>query len=80
MKQKVTMLLNPSLFRRVKLESVVQGRQINEIVGEALEFYFREKGSAVAVSGVVAESWGALRLDVDRVKSILEDEVGLFDA
>ena len=79
-KQKISTLLDPALFRRVKLESVIQGRQINEILGEALEFYLRERGSTGTVSSVVAGSWGALRLDVDRVKSILEDEDGLFDA
>ena len=80
MKQKVSTLLDSSLFRRVKLESVVQGRQINEIMGEALELYLREKGSAGPVSNVVAGSWGALRLDRNQVRSILEDEDGLFDA
>ena len=80
MRQKVSTLLDSSLFRRVKLESVVQGRQINEIVGEALELYLRDKGSAGTVSSVVADSWGALPLDREQVKSILEDENGLFDA
>ncbi len=80
MKQKVSTLLDSSLFRRVKLESVVQGRQINEIMGEALELYLRERGSARTWSSVVADSWGALRLGAGQVRSILEDEDGLFDA
>ena len=79
MRQKVSTLLDSALFRRIKLESVVQGRQINEIMSEALELYLRARGSAGTVSSVVADSWGALRLDVGQVRSILEDENGLFD-
>ncbi len=80
MKQKVSTLLDSTLFRRVKLESVVQNKQINEIMGEALELYLRERGSAGAAGSVVADSWGALRLDRDQIKSILEEENGFFDA
>ena len=80
MRKKVSTLLDSALLRRVKLESVIQGRQINEIMGDALELYLREKGSAGTVSSVVANSWGALRLDASQVQSILEDEDGLFDA
>ncbi len=80
MRQKVSTLLDSALFRRIKLESVIQGRQIDEIVGEALELYLHIKGASGTASSVVADSWGALRLDAGQVKSILEDEDGLFDA
>ena len=80
MRKKVSTLLDSALFRRVKLESVIQGKQINEIMGEALELYLRHKGSARAVSSVVADSWGALQLGSDQVRNILEDENGLLDA
>jgi hypothetical protein len=80
MRKKVSTLLDSSLFRRVKLESVVQGKQINEIMGEALELYLRKKGSSGTVSSVVTDSWSALPLDGDQVRRILEDENGLFDA
>ncbi len=80
MRQKVSTLLDTALFRRIKLESVVQGRQINEIMSEALELYLRLKGATGTVSSVVAGSWGVMQLDAGQVKSILEDEDGLFDA
>jgi hypothetical protein len=80
MKQKVSTLLDTALFRRVKLESVLRSKQINEIVGEALELYLRERGSAPAAGSVVAESWGALKLDAGEVRRLLEEEDGLLDA
>ena len=37
MRQKISTLIDPGLYRRVKLEAVKTNRQISEIVGEALE-------------------------------------------
>jgi len=80
MKQKVSTLLEPSLFRRVKLESAVQGKKINEIVSEALERYLLERGKSGGRGSVVARSWGALRLERNEVVRIMDEEDGLFDA
>lgn len=72
--------MDASLYQRIKMESVVQNRQINEIMGEALESYLRERGSAASAGSVVAATWASLPLDRDQVREILEEEDGLFDA
>ncbi len=43
MRKKVSTLLDETLYRRAKLESVVRGKQISEIIGEALEKYLDER-------------------------------------
>jgi hypothetical protein len=80
MRQKISTLIDPGLYRRVKLESVRMNKQISEIVGEALERYLREKGRSPIGSGVVAESWGVLKLSKEEVSRILTEEAGLLEA
>jgi hypothetical protein len=80
MRQKISTLIDPGLYRRVKLEAVKTNRQISEIVGEALERYLQEERPASHGAGVVGESWGALKLPASEVERILEDDDGLLDA
>ncbi len=80
MRQKISTLIDPGLYRRVKLESVRTNKQISEIVGEALERYLQKEGLGHATSGVVAETWGAIKLPADQVMQILEKEESLFEA
>ena len=79
-RRKVSTLLDEHLFRRAKLESVRQGKQVSEILGEALERYLGATGSRLATSGVVAESWGVLKLDRRKVERLISAEEGLLDA
>jgi hypothetical protein len=79
-RRKVSTLLDEHLFRRAKLESVRQGKQVSEILGEALERYLGESGGRAATTGVAAESWGVLKLDRRKVDRLLVNEGGLFDA
>ena len=79
MKRKVSTLLEPAVYQRVKMQALIQQKQINEIIGEALEHYLRAHGSAPHAS-VAASSWGAIPLDRAGVRQILEDEDGLWDA
>jgi hypothetical protein len=79
-RRKVSTLLDEHLFRRAKLESVRQRKQVSQILGEALQRYLSDTGSPPITVGVVAESWGVLKLDRRKVKALLEDEAGLFDA
>jgi len=79
-RRKVSTLLDEHLFRRAKLESVRQGRQVSEILGEALERYLGERGSRRATTSVVADTWGVLKLDRRKIDRLLVDEGGLFDA
>jgi stalled ribosome alternative rescue factor ArfA len=80
MRRKVSTLLDEALFRRVKLESARQGKQISEIVGEALEFYLAGKGSRQRAASVVAETWGSLPLDKDEARRVLTEEESFLDA
>jgi hypothetical protein len=80
MRQKISTLVDPGLYRRVKLESVRRNKQISEIVGEALESYLATGQPAPTTAGVVAESWGALRFPREHVERILSEEASLLDA
>jgi hypothetical protein len=80
MRQKVSTVLESALFREVKMESARTGKQISEVVREALELYLRTKGRGIGTGNVVGESWGALPMDREDVKRLLEDEESLLDA
>ena len=79
-RQKVSTLLDEHLFRRVKLESVRQGKQVSEILGTALERYLAETGGRLATTGVAAGTWGVLKLDRRKVDRLMADEDGWLDA
>lgn len=79
-RRKVSTLLDDHLFRRAKLESLRQGKQVSEILGEALARYLGERGGKTATTGVVAETWAVLKLDRRKLDRLLADEGGLFDA
>jgi uncharacterized membrane protein len=80
MRRKVSTLLDDALVRRVKMRAVREGKQISEVLGEAVEAYLSAKGEPAVHNGAVAETWGLLKLDRKRVRRIVEDEGGLFDA
>lgn len=72
MRKKVSTLLDEGLYRRVKLEAAVRGKQISEILGEALEQYLDEHERPGL--GVVAETWGTLTLEPADLEEIMADE------
>ena len=78
-RRKVSTLLDDHLFRRAKLESVRQRKQVSEIFAEALEGYLANTGSRLRTTGVVTETWGVLKLDRRKVARLLTHEGGLFD-
>lgn len=78
-RKKISTVLDEHLFRRAKLESVRQHKQVSEILGEALERYLGTPGSHLT-TGVAADSWGVLRVDRRTVARLLSDEEGLLDA
>lgn len=80
MRRKVSTLLDEGVFVRTKLEAARSRRQISEVIGEALVRYLDERRVPQAAGGVAASSWGALALDGDEVRRIMEEEDGLFDA
>ena len=74
MRKKVSTLLDETLYRRAKLESVVRGKQISEIIGEALEKYLDERKVPGQGLGVVAETWGSLSLSAEELREIMAEE------
>lgn len=62
MARKISTVVEEHLFRRVKLEAVRQGRQIRDVVGDALEQYLGGDRDRRETNGVVARTWGALKL------------------
>ena len=79
-RRKVSTLLDDHLFRRAKLESIRRRKQVSEILGEALEQYLAGPGGGAATTGVVAGSWGVLRLDRRKLDRMLDDVDALLDA
>ena len=77
-RRKVSTVLDEQVFRRTKVEAARQGKQISEVIGEALVVYLAESG-APAEGGMVARSWGALALDRERVRALIDEEDGLLD-
>jgi hypothetical protein len=77
---KVSTVLDEHLFRRAKLEAVRRRKPLNELVAEALERYLADSGGRSATTGIVAGSWGVLRLEKDALDELLAEEDGLFDS
>ncbi|HXK58747.1 MAG TPA: hypothetical protein PLP42_02540 [Acidobacteriota bacterium] len=77
MRKKVSTLLDPVLFRRVKVEAARQNKQISEIVAEALEIYLRKEGTHL---GKVEESWHTLPIEARQLKKLMEEEVDYLEA
>lgn len=80
MEQKVSALLEESLFRRAERESLRQGKPLGNLLGEALEFYLDEKGESAPKEGVVAKSWATLKLERGMLEAVLEQEDDYLDA
>lgn len=78
-RKKVSTLLDPHLFRQAKLESVRSGKQVSEILGEALARYLSDTGRQRATGGVAAETWGVLKLDRRKVRKLIDEEDGWLD-
>jgi hypothetical protein len=78
MRLKVSTPIDEGLVKKARREALRQGRQLSEILEEALDRYLIERGSPRG--GVVAASWGAIKLDAETVKRILEEEDDLLDA
>ncbi len=76
MRKKVSTLLDEGLFRRAKLESAVQGKQLSEIIGEALSEYLEQRaGSGLGQGrGVVANTWATMKLAPSKLRTIMAEE------
>lgn len=78
-KKKISTLMEPGLYRRVKLESARRGEQISDMIGEAVSEYLERRAAPLGGASVVDETWGALAMDRERLDEMM-DEDGLFDA
>ena len=79
MNRKVSTVLDEALFSRAKLESARQNRPLSEIFEAALEQYLGGRRPDDG-SSAVADSWGALPLDAESLRRLLEEEDGWLDA
>lgn len=78
-RKKVSTILDEHLFRRAKLEAARQGKQLSTILGDALDRYLSAAGTRRSTAGIVAESWGVLKLDRRTVNRLMTQE-GVLDA
>ena len=78
-RRKVSTVFDERVFRRIKVEAARRGKQISEVIGEALTVYLAESGPPEEGGDIVARSWGALALDRERVRALIDEEDGLFD-
>ena len=75
---KVNADLDAGLVRKARREALRQGRELSEILEEALDRYLIERGSPRG--GVVAASWAAIKADEETVKLVLDEEDDLLDS
>ncbi len=52
----------------------MRGKQISEIIGEALQKYLDERDVPGRGLGVVAETWGSLTLPASELRKIMAEE------
>ncbi len=78
-KKKISTLMDPTLYRRVKLESVRRDRQISDLIGEAVAEYLDRSTAPLGSGSVVERTWGSLAIDRQRVDELMEED-GLLDA
>ena len=78
MSSKVSTSIDERLVQKASREAVRQGRQLSEILEEALDHYLVARGAPRG--GVVAASWGVIPLDAEAVQRLLDEEDDLLDA
>lgn len=72
-RRKVSTLLDDALYRRAKLEAVRQGKQVSEILGDALAAYLGARGGRTGI-GVVAETWGSIGVEPAILTDVMEED------
>lgn len=78
-RRKVSTVLDEHLFRRTKLEALKQNKHVSEIISEALEQYLVRNGNRPAKGSVVAEGWGALKIDKRTLARLMSKEDSWLD-
>jgi hypothetical protein len=80
MRRKLSTLLDEGLYDRTRHEALRQGRQMADVVCDALAAYLDSKPVALEAKGVVTESWGTFALPAWQVHELLSEEEELLDA
>lgn len=80
MRQKISTVLEASLYRQVKLEAARSGKQVAEVIEGALRDHLGAGGHEGQLGSVVAETWASLPCDRRLVQRVLSEEEGLLDA
>jgi hypothetical protein len=78
-RRKFSTLLEESLYDRTRSEAIRQGKQIADVVCDALAAYLDGKAAAFGPQGVVAGSWGVLAMPARQVRELLAEEDELLD-
>jgi len=79
MRRKFSTLIEESLYDRTRSEAIRQGKQIADVVSDALAAYLDGKAATFGPQGIVAESWGVLAMPARQVRELLAQEGGLLD-
>lgn len=56
------------------MEAALRGKQVSEILGEALEKYLDEAAGPGRSLGVVEETWGSIRVPRNELDEIMDEE------
>ncbi len=79
MRRKFCTLLDEHLYNRARFEANRQGKQVADLVGEALAQYLDGRAVPGGRKGAVTESWGVIRLPGGQARQLLRDEEGLLE-
>jgi len=79
MRQKISTVVDASLYRRAKLEAARSGRQIADVIEAALREHLAPAGPEETGDSTVAATWGSLPAPRRLVEQVLTEEEGLFD-
>lgn len=79
MRQKISTVVDATLYRRAKLEAARSGVQIADVIEAALREHLGPAGPEEANESVVAATWGSFSVPRRIVDEVLREEEGLFD-
>jgi hypothetical protein len=80
-RQKISTIVERSLFQRARLLAVRRNMQISEVIAEALGDYLDRAGEPRGAGSVVARTWGSMAVQPHvHVTALLEDQDGYLDA
>jgi hypothetical protein len=79
-KRKIGTVLDEGLYRRTRLLAAAKGKQISQILSEALTQYLESHDTSIPRGSIAADTFGALSLAPEQVRTIVEEEDGFLGA